>query len=1139
MLQSDVWVPESEIESFVGSAALGRARGYANAGRLRRVTYHSDDRRFTAEVRGSGSRWYSTAVHLTAPDPDGSARPTRSICSCPVALNCKHAAALLLFVGEQRRHHAAIPEWRRLAEESVKSLEKHHPHVVEAPVIGLQLSLVADDSELEHGSGGIQPGLGNRLKARIVVPGKGGRWKSAGVEWDRLRYGWDGGMSHAQSGWFRAVDALARSHRQARVWLDLCDAEVPALWPLFATAAEADVEIVPGDGLLDVRPGPPRRVGLTTWSPDGSELVVVAAAEVPRDGAGGPDGGDDDHDEDHGDLDDHDDDRDDDEFGRPLPGALVGERGDMVAVISGRVLELCPVGRLEPGVAERLRRWRSLSIPDEAVAEFCAEFLPELVERFPVIDRVGRLELPEFDHVELELTIRPSTVRDSGPGRRRIDSGLDLVAQWYHVMVLRMSDGTHTRRSSPLTEADLGLTGPHEADPRAIELMNAVAEAGWEWLVDVGGFRVGGADAGALLVEGVGELNALEDISVTVSDEVPEIRRAAEGLRVSVETEEDTSGIDWLGLSVAVSVEGRPVPFAAVFEAVVRGQEEFVTADGVLVTVDLERFGELRVLLEEAIAASADKAGRTPDGTGMRIGLGQAGLLADLAELADDLAPPTGRAKALLELASDTPDPVPVPVMLEAELRPYQQQGLDWLAMLWRHRIGGILADDMGLGKTIQSLALIAHAHESYAHSEGVGSTTEASPGPFLVVAPSSVVPNWEAEARKFVPSLRVARRSATEAKSATTVADDAATADIVVTSATVLRLDAESYADVPWAGVFLDEAQQAKNPSSKLFAALAGLRADFLLAVTGTPMENNLAELWAVAALSCRGVLPDAKEFRALYRTPIEKNGDAEALQRLRRRLRPFLLRRRKELVAGELPPRSDAVMEVDLSAAHRRIYDRELARQRASLLALLDDFDANRISILAGLTVLRRLCLDASLIDPDHAHIPSAKTDELVASLREVVAEGHRALVFSQFTTYLDTVVYRLRAEGITVAHLDGKTTDRAGAVGQFTEGGAQVFCLSLKAGGVGLNLVGADYVFLLDPWWNPATEAQAVDRAHRIGQTRPVLVYRMVARDTIEERVVELQQRKAELFASVLDSGEHFSAALTADDLRGLLE
>jgi SNF2 family DNA or RNA helicase len=665
-------------------------------------------------------------------------------------------------------------------------------------------------------------------------------------------------------------------------------------------------------------------------------------------------------------------------------------------------------------------------------------------------------------------------------------------------------------------------------------LAAAVAEAGWAWTIADGPVRISGRDAGLLLTDGIEQLGALDGIRVTVLDGVPQIRRASEGPRIHVATEDDRSGIDWLGLTVSVTVEGRPVPFASVFRAVITGQEEFITENGLLVPVDLERFGELRELLDEAIAASADRVGEEPDSTGVRIGLRQAGLLSDLAELADDLAPPSGRARALLELASDTPEPVPVPAMLDAELRPYQQDGLDWLAMLWRHRIGGILADDMGLGKTVQALALIAHAHETAGGPAGPG----GAPGPFLVVAPSSVVPNWEAEARRFVPSLAVARRSSTEAKSDTTVAEDARAHDIVVTSATVLRLDAESYTGVEWAGVILDEAQQAKNPASKLFAALAGLRADYFLAVTGTPMENNLTELWAVSALACRGVLPDAKDFRARYRTPIEKYGDTAALQRLRRRLRPFLLRRRKELVAGELPPRTDAVMEIELSATHRRIYERELARQRASLLALLDDFEANRISILAGLTVLRRLCLDASLIDPAHAGVASAKTDELISALREVVAEGHRALVFSQFTTYLDTVVDRLRAEGITVAHLDGSTTDRAGAVGEFTHGGAQVFCLSLKAGGVGLNLVGADYVFLLDPWWNPATEAQAVDRAHRIGQTRPVLVYRMVARDTIEERVVELQQRKAELFASVLDSGEHFSAALTADDLRGLL-
>ncbi|EYT56418.1 helicase SNF2 [Dietzia sp. UCD-THP] len=1141
-VRSSVRVPESEVERFVGSAALARSRPYVNADAIGDVGYNPGSRTLSALVAGSGGRRYRTEVALGKPDQDGWSRPKLSTCTCPVAMRCKHAAALMLFVGAGGGDHGArdggvagvsdpVPEWRQRVEEMMHEMVVQSPPR-ESEVYGLQLSVVADETVDDGWTGGLRPGLGNRLRARIVVPGRGGRWKSAGVEWDRLRYGWTADMSAAQTSWFRAVDALARSRRQARVWLDLCDAEVPALWPLIATAAEAEVEIVPGDGLHDVRPGPRRRVGLTAWSPDGREVVVTAAAEI-RPADDDPMMPDDDPVTADGDRTTP----DGEAINRPLPGALVGDRGDLVAVVRDRVLELCPVGRLDHGVARDLRRWRELAIPDQSVAEFCGDFLPGLADAFPVVDRAGRLELPELDRVEFDFVIR----RYTGPGSA---DGPDLLAEWSRLEVLRMSDGTETTRRRPLTPVDLGDAGPALADRESLDLAGRAEDAGWGWVVAPGRLRIAGHDAAVLLADGVVALRALDGVRVTVREGVPEIRRAAEGPRIRVAAEDDRSGIDWLGLSVGVTVEGRPVPFATVFRAVVSGQPEFVTDDGVLVPVDLERFGELRTLLDEALAASSARAGGADGAGDIRIGLGQAGLWSDLAELADDLAPPTGRAQALLELASDSPQPVPVPAELKAELRPYQQQGLDWLAMLWRHRIGGILADDMGLGKTVQALALIAHAHEGHKDRPATGAGTVAetvagSPGPFLVVAPSSVVPNWEAEARRFVPSLRVARRSATENKSPTTVAEDAAAHDIVVTSATVLRLDAEAYAGIEWAGVILDEAQQAKNPSSKLFAALAGLRADFLLAVTGTPMENNLTELWAIAALSCRGVLPDAAEFRALFRTPIEKDGDAEALRRLRRRLRPFLLRRRKELVAGELPPRTDAVLEVELTAAHRRVYERELARQRASLLALLDDFDSNRISILAGLTVLRRLCLDPSLVDPEHSSIPSAKTDELVASLREIVAEGHRALVFSQFTSYLDTVVDRLQAEGITVAHLDGSTTDRAGAVGEFTEGGAQVFCLSLKAGGVGLNLVGADYVFLLDPWWNPATEAQAVDRAHRIGQTRPVLVYRMVARDTIEERVVELQRRKAELFASVLDSGEHFSAALTAEDLRGLIE
>lgn len=418
-------------------------------------------------------------------------------------------------------------------------------------------------------------------------------------------------------------------------------------------------------------------MGLTAWSPDGRDLVVTAAAELVPDPGGArtlP--------------------GDDEELTSPLSGALVGERGDLVAVIRDRVLELSPAGRLDPGVARDLRAWRQLTIPDEAVPEFCGEFLPGLIDAFPVVDRVGRLELPELDRVEWELVIR----RYAGPDSA---DGPDLVAEWFRLDVLRMSDGTEPVRRRPVTPADLGETGAAPADPESLRLVAGIEEAGWGWVLEPGQRRVTGHDAAVLLADGVPVLRALGGVRVTVREGVPEIRRADEGPRISVAAEDEKSGIDWLGLSVGVTVEGRPVPFRVVFRAVVSGQTEFVTDDGVLVPVDLERFGELRTLLEEALAASTARAGRAadPDPGDLRIGLGQAGLWADLAELADDLAPPTGRAAALLELASDTPEPVAVPAALQAELRPYQQQGLDWLAMLWRHRVGGILADDMGLGK--------------------------------------------------------------------------------------------------------------------------------------------------------------------------------------------------------------------------------------------------------------------------------------------------------------------------------------------------------------------------------------------------------------------------------------------------------
>jgi SNF2 family DNA or RNA helicase len=410
------------------------------------------------------------------------------------------------------------------------------------------------------------------------------------------------------------------------------------------------------------------------------------------------------------------------------------------------------------------------------------------------------------------------------------------------------------------------------------------------------------------------------------------------------------------------------------------------------------------------------------------------------------------------------------------------------------------------------------------------------------------VVGNWVAEAGRFTPDLRVVALSSTPGKLRTTVAEVAGGADVVVTSYAIFRLAHEGFREVEWSGLILDEAQFAKNPATRANETARLLRTPFKLAITGTPMENNLMELWAMLAIVAPGLYGSAGRFREDYVRRVEAGAkdpdlaeDADrAVARLRRRIRPLMLRRTKEQVAPELPERQEQVLGVDLHARHRAVYDRHLQRERSRMLGLLDDFDSNRIAIFRSLTILRRLALDASLVDPEYAGIPSVKLDVLAEQLAEVAAEGHRALVFSQFTSFLGLARERLAREGIAAEYLDGSTTRRAEVIQRFKEGSAPVFLISLKAGGFGLNLTEADYVYLLDPWWNPATEAQAVDRTHRIGQTRNVMVFRMVSSGTIEEKVMALKARKAKLFDAVLnDDGGAFAGGLSAQDIRGLLE
>jgi superfamily II DNA or RNA helicase len=483
--------------------------------------------------------------------------------------------------------------------------------------------------------------------------------------------------------------------------------------------------------------------------------------------------------------------------------------------------------------------------------------------------------------------------------------------------------------------------------------------------------------------------------------------------------------------------------------------------------------------------------------------------LADLCEDLDLPVPPD--AEKLRRLARDpgAAPPAALPTDLTASLRDYQRHGVDWLCA-WRDAgLGALLADDMGLGKTLQALCAIR--------------------GRTLVVAPTSVLENWAAEIARFRPGLRCALFHGTGRR-----LDPEA--DVTLTTYALLRLDAATLTAVAWDSLILDESQAIKNPDSQAARAAFRLRGDFRVALTGTPVENRLGELWSQLQFTNPGLLGDRRDFEERYGRPIAA-GDAGAALRLRERIRPFVLRRAKAEVAPELPPRTDLVLHAELSPSERTLYDALRAATREEVLAKLAD-GAPLFQALEALLRLRQAACHPGLVPGQEAEV-SAKIELLLDVLQSSVAEGHKALVFSQWTSLLDRVEPHLRSADIDFVRLDGSTRNRGEVVARFqSDEGPPVMLVSLRAGGFGLNLTAADSVFILDPWWNPAVEDQAADRAHRIGQERPVFVYRLVARDTVEERILALQEHKRGLADAALGEGAR-AGGISRRELLGLLE
>ncbi|MBM3755006.1 MAG: DEAD/DEAH box helicase [Acidobacteria bacterium] len=573
-----------------------------------------------------------------------------------------------------------------------------------------------------------------------------------------------------------------------------------------------------------------------------------------------------------------------------------------------------------------------------------------------------------------------------------------------------------------------------------------------------------------------------------------------------------SSGIDWFELRATAGFDEQEIDLPALLAALREKSRYIKLGDG-----------SIGLLPEEWIQryAPIDAVGKEVDGA-YRFKLPQAAILDALLEEKENVSTDAAFEKARTRLrGAHGLAPAPQPKGFKGEMRPYQLEGLAWLLFLEETGLGGCLADDMGVGKTIQMLALL----ELHRQRRKAG---EELP-PDLVVVPKSLMFNWTAEAKRFTPKLKLLDFTGT-----TRSKDDIPKRDVILTTYGTLRRDIVEMKDVPFTTVVLDEAQAIKNAASDSAKATRLLSGKHNVVMTGTPVENHLGELWSLFAFLNPGLLGA---------TMLSKTGglmDPESRDWLRKALRPLILRRTKQQVASDLPDRTEQVLYCELDPAQRRLYTAILSKVRRDLDKKIKEsgFNKSKIHVLEALLRLRQVACHPKLVD-EHAQNVSAKLETLLEHLDEIVQEGHKALVFSQFTSLLALLKPELDKTGMKYEYLDGQTTDRKTPVEHFqSDPGCPLFLLSLKAGGTGLNLTAADYVFLLDPWWNPAVEAQAIDRTHRIGQTRPVFAYRIVARDTIEERILELQQSKRDLAEAILGQDNSVIGNLRAEDLDYLL-
>lgn len=580
---------------------------------------------------------------------------------------------------------------------------------------------------------------------------------------------------------------------------------------------------------------------------------------------------------------------------------------------------------------------------------------------------------------------------------------------------------------------------------------------------------------------------------------------------IRIEVQEN---IDWFDINAIIRFGEYEIPFKTLRKYILKRKMEFELPNGEIAVIPenwVEEYSELFAFAED------DDEGNS------RLKKHHLALVQDLDS--GNLAKVT-MSRRLQNLRDfERIEDGETPASFKGQLRPYQKAGFNWLRFLNEYRFGGCLADDMGLGKTVQTLAFLLSLKE------------QGQLGPSLLAMPTSLVYNWEKEARKFTPKLKVFTYTGTNREKNP---EKFAKYDLILTSYGIVRLDIDLLSDFYFNYIILDESQAIKNPSSNIARAVNKLRSRGRLILTGTPLENSTMDLWSQVNFINPGLLGAQNFFKNEYLNPIEKKGDEDKMRKLNGMIKPFILRRHKSQVATELPEKVENVQICQLSDEQEKEYEQVKSFYRNKILENIEIQGLNRsqLLLLQGLTKLRQIANHPKMVNPDYTG-DSGKMEDVIFMLDNAIRDDHKILIFSQFVKHLTILADHLREEKIDFAYLDGSTKNRQEQVDRFQENpNLRVFLISLKAGGLGLNLTKADYVFILDPWWNPAIEAQAVDRAHRIGQENKVFTYKFITKDTVEEKILALQKKKKRLAAELITTEESFVKSLSKEDIQSLL-